>query len=98
VVDALLGTGVTRPVEGLLAAAIRSINQSRRPVLALDLPSGLDADTGQPQGVAIQSTATATFVAPKVGFEAPGASDYLGEVIALEIGVPRRILAPYLVD
>ena len=54
-VDGLLGTGLTRPVEGLLARAIASMNRSGRPILALDLPSGLDADAGKPLGDAIRA-------------------------------------------
>lgn len=95
VVDALLGTGVTRPVEGLLARAIAGLNRSGRPILALDLPSGLDADTGLPLGEAVRARATATFVAPKLGFGKNGANRYTGEVVVIEIGVPRIILAPY---
>jgi NAD(P)H-hydrate epimerase len=95
VVDALLGTGLTRPVEGLLRTAIRALNRSGKPVYALDLPSGLDADTGRPLGEAVRARATATFVAPKLGFAAPGADAYTGEVTVVDIGVPRRILEPY---
>ncbi len=95
-VDALLGTGVTRPVEGLLARAIASLNRSRLPILALDLPSGLDADTGQPLGDAVRATATATFVAPKLGFFQDKANSYPGEVTVIDIGVPRALLAPFL--
>lgn len=95
VVDALLGTGLTRPVEGGLAAAVEAINRSGRPVLSLDLPSGLDADTGRPLGVAVRAAATATFVAPKLGFSRPGAPDYLGEVVVVDIGVPRMLLSYY---
>ena len=97
VVDALLGTGLSRPVEGHLAAAIEALNRSRKPILALDLPSGLDADTGRPLGVAVRAEATATFVAPKLGFDAPGAAAYTGEVVVIDIGVPGRILEPFLV-
>ena len=68
VVDALLGTGLTRPVEGPIARAIASLNRSNKPILALDLPSGLDADSGFPLGDAVRARATATFVAPKLGF------------------------------
>ena len=82
-VDGLLGTGLTRPVEGLLAAVVEAINRSGKPILALDLPSGLDADTGRPLGVAVRAM-TATFVAPKLGFAAPGAADYTGEVGAVD--------------
>jgi NAD(P)H-hydrate epimerase len=95
VVDALLGTGLTRPVEGLLASAIESLNRSGRPVLSLDLPSGLDADSGVPLGLSVRATFTVTFVAPKLGFAKPGASEYTGAVEVVEIGVPRVILKPF---
>jgi NAD(P)H-hydrate epimerase len=95
-VDGLLGTGLSRPVEGPLKAVIEAINASGKPVFALDIPSGLDADTGQPLGVAVRAEATATFVAAKLGFAAPGAADYTGEVAVIDIGVPRRLLEPYL--
>lgn len=95
-VDALLGTGLTRPVEGLLGRAIDSMNGSKLPILALDLPSGLDADTGQPLGTAIHARATTTFVAPKLGFAHPEASAYTGEVVVIDIGVPRALLKPFL--
>ncbi len=95
-VDALLGTGLTRPVEGLLGRAIDSMNGSKLPILALDLPSGLDADTGQPLGTAIHARATTTFVAPKLGFAHREASAYTGEVVVIDIGVPRALLKPFL--
>ena len=95
VVDGLLGTGLSRPVEGLLRAAIDAVNRSGKPVLALDMPSGLDADRGVPMGVAVRARVTATFVAPKIGFEAPGASDFTGEIEVVNIGVPRRLLEEF---
>jgi NAD(P)H-hydrate epimerase len=95
-VDALLGTGLTRPVEGLLARAIASMNRSKRPILALDLPSGLDTDTGEPLGEAIHAAATATFVAPKLGFSGEPARAYTGEVFVIDIGAPRALLKPYM--
>jgi NAD(P)H-hydrate epimerase len=97
VVDGLLGTGLTRPVEGALREAIEAVNRAGKPVLALDLPSGLDADRGVPLGAAVRATATATFVAPKLGFGQPGARDYTGEVVVIDIGVPRRLLEPFAV-
>jgi NAD(P)H-hydrate epimerase len=96
VVDALLGTGLTRPVEGLLRSAIESINRSGRPVLSLDLPSGLDADSGAPLGEAVRATFTVTFVAPKVGFSR--AVDYTGAVEVVEIGVPGKVLRSFEVQ
>jgi NAD(P)H-hydrate epimerase len=95
-VDGLLGTGLSRPVEGPLRTVIEVINHSGKPIFALDLPSGLDADTGQPLGIAVRATATATFVAAKLGFAAPGAADHTGEVAVIDIGLPRRLLEPYL--
>ncbi len=95
IVDALLGTGLTRPVEGLPALAIASMNRSHVPILALDLPSGLDADSGLPLGDAVRARATTTFVAPKLGFARPGAKTYTGEVIVIDIGAPRALLKAF---
>jgi NAD(P)H-hydrate epimerase len=97
IIDALLGTGLSRPVEGILRTVIEAINRAGKPVLALDLPSGLDADRGVPLGEAVRARATATFVAPKLGFSAPGASDYTGEVVVVDIGLPRCLLEPFRV-
>jgi NAD(P)H-hydrate epimerase len=96
VVDGLLGTGLSRPVEGPLRSVIEALNDSGKPVFALDLPSGLDADTGQPLGVAVRAIATATFVAAKRGFLGPGATEYTGEIDVIDIGLPRCLLAPFL--
>ena len=95
-VDGLLGTGLSRPVEGPLRTVIEAMNHSGKPIFALDLPSGLDADAGLPLGVAVRATATATFVAAKLGFGAPGAADYTGEVAIIDIGLPRCLIEPYL--
>jgi NAD(P)H-hydrate epimerase len=95
VVDGLLGTGLSRPVDGPMRVLIEFMNNSGKPILALDLPSGLDADTGCPLGVAVHATATVTFVAPKLGFSAEGAANYTGEVAIIDIGLPRRLLEPF---
>ncbi len=97
IVDALLGTGASGPPRGAVAAAIRAIVAARsRPggprVLAVDLPSGLDCDSGQAPGDCVRADATATFVAPKLGFDAPGAEAFTGAVHVVGIGVPRRLL------
>lgn len=98
IVDALLGTGLARPVEGRLRVVIEAMNRSGKPILALDLPSGLDADSGQPLGIAVRASATTTFVSRKIGFDRPGANLYTGEVVQVDIGVPRCVLQPYLSD
>jgi len=92
VIDALLGTGLTRPVEGLLRLVIEAVNRSGKPVLSLDLPSGLDADQGVPLGVAVRARVTATFVAPKLGFGNPDALAHTGGCLVVGIGVPRKLL------
>jgi NAD(P)H-hydrate epimerase len=89
VVDALLGTGLAGTVREPLRSAIEAVNESGKLVLAIDIPSGLDADTGQPLGAAVRATATVTFVAAKKGFAAREAEEYLGLVTVADIGVPR---------
>lgn len=95
IVDGLFGTGLDRPVTGAPRRVIEAINASGKPVLALDLPSGLDCDTGAPRGAAVRARLTATFVAPKRGFAQPGASDFTGAVRIVDIGVPRCLLAAF---
>ena len=97
IVDALLGTGSEGPPRGPIATAIGAIVATRAAggaagVLAVDLPSGLDCDTGVPPGDCVRSDATATFVARKAGFDAPGAAAFTGQVHVVGIGVPRRLL------
>jgi NAD(P)H-hydrate epimerase len=96
VVDALFGTGLTGPVRPPYDSAVALINQSAARVLAVDIPSGLDCDTGRPLGPTVKANHTATFVAPKKGF--PSAQEWLGEVHVLDIGAPRRLLAMYQKD
>jgi NAD(P)H-hydrate epimerase len=95
IVDGLFGTGLSRPVDGLNRIVIESINKSGKPILALDVPSGMDADTGEPLGTAVRAIATATFAAAKLGFSAPHAASYSGKVAVIDIGFPMRLLEPY---
>jgi NAD(P)H-hydrate epimerase len=92
IIDALLGTGIRGEVRDPYASAIRTINSAGRKVLAVDLPSGMDCDTGKPLGACVRADHTATFVAPKRGFDAPGAPELTGTVHVLDIGVPRAAL------
>jgi NAD(P)H-hydrate epimerase len=94
-VDGLLGTGLSRPVDGVLRSVIELMNGSGKPIFALDVPSGLDADTGQPLGIAVRATATATFVAAKLGFSVSGTREYTGQVTVIDIGVPGCLLEPF---
>jgi len=86
-VDALFGTGLTRPVAGLAERIISMLNASAPPCLALDLPSGIDADTGAVLGIAVRAEATCTFAFPKVGLFCPAATDFVGELVVSPIGV-----------
>ena len=100
VVDALLGTGATGAPRGAIATAIAAIAawQAATPagrVLAVDLPSGLDCDTGLAAGACVRADATATFVAPKAGFATSGAAAFTGAVHVVGIGAPRRLLAEF---
>jgi len=91
VVDALFGTGLQTPPRE--PQWIDLMNEYAVPVLAVDIPSGLDCDTGEPLGPAcVRATRTVTFVAEKKGFANPNARQYLGEVIVGDIGCPRELI------
>jgi len=104
VVDAVLGTGAQGPPRGAIAAAIEAITAARQAstarsasrrtlVVAVDLPSGMDCDTGLPMGACVQADATVTFVARKKGFDAAAAASRTGEVHVVDIGVPKKLLS-----
>jgi len=92
VVDALLGTGLTRPVEGPYLQAIRLLNDSHKPILALDIPSGLSSDTGQVMGDAVKASQTATFALPKPAFFTPTGAACIGRWTVSGIGLPLALL------
>lgn len=92
IVDALLGTGMQGMLREPLTTVITAINAAGKRVLAVDLPSGMDADTGQPQGCCVRATLTATFVARKIGFNQPGTEVWTGPVHVADIGAPRALL------
>src|SRR5262249_28103155 len=95
IVDALFGTGLTRALGPPFDEVVAAVNASGRPVLSVDLPSGLDCDTGKPLGPTIRATHTATFVAHKKGFLAPDAAPWTGEVHVIDIGAPKNLLDEY---
>ncbi len=95
IVDAIFGTGLDRPIEGDAADMIQEMNAADSPILAVDLPSGLDADTGIPTGPCIRAESTITFVAIKPAMLVVGSEDYLGEVSIGDIGTPRSLLEEY---
>jgi NAD(P)H-hydrate epimerase len=98
IVDALLGTGARGEPREPLGQVIDLINAHAAPRLAVDLPSGLDCDTGQAAQHTLRADHTATFAALKPGFAHPTATAYLGQVHHLEIGVPRRLMRAVLAE
>jgi len=95
IVDCLFGTGLDRPMDAPFDELAAMVNASGNPVLAVDIPSGLDADTGQPLGVTIKAAHTATFVGWKKGFAIEESHSWIGEVHTVDIGVPKRLLDEY---
>jgi len=92
-VDALLGTGLDRPVTGLYADAIAAINRSGLPAVAVDIPSGLHADTGNAMGCAVKADCTVTFIGLKQGLFTGQAAEYVGEIVYDALAVPDEVFA-----
>ena len=92
IVDALLGSGLDRPVTGLYARAIEIINQSKAPVIAVDNPSGLHSNTGAVMGCAVKATTTVTFIALKQGLLTGQAPHYCGELVYESLDLPDEVM------
>lgn len=93
VVDALLGTGFSGTVRPHLAAVIQRCNALEGPLLvSVDVPSGLDCDTGCPSNATVRADVTVTFVAQKRGMAKPQAQPYTGRVIVADIGTPPQLI------
>ncbi len=92
IIDAVFGTGLTRPVEGLLAKAFAMVNMSDVPVLAVDIPSGVDADNGQVLGEAVKADWTVTFACEKIGHRLYPGAGLCGEIITVPIGIPQGFI------
>ncbi|WP_026883732.1 bifunctional ADP-dependent NAD(P)H-hydrate dehydratase/NAD(P)H-hydrate epimerase [Clostridium akagii] len=90
VIDGILGTGIKRNVTGIYEMVISVINENSKYILSIDVPSGLDSNTGKKLGSCIVSNKTVTFQLYKKGFLTYGASDYLGDVIVENIGIPEE--------
>jgi NAD(P)H-hydrate epimerase len=98
IIDAIFGTGLAEPPRWNFQVFVDAITASGSPVLAVDLPSGLDCDSGEPLGCAVTATRTATFVGLKAGFANPASRRYTGAVSVVSIGAPvdliREVTAP----
>jgi hydroxyethylthiazole kinase-like uncharacterized protein yjeF len=87
IIDGLLGTGIRLPLRQPAPAIIEAINATGRPIVAIDVPSGVDADTGMGADAAVQAAATLTLVAPKAGL----AGAHAGRVFVADIGMPAAL-------
>ena len=92
IVDALFGSGLAGPLRPPFDQVVTVINAAAARVLAVDIPSGLDGDTGQPLGPTVRAHHTATIAAMKKGFTQPAAKPWLGRVHVIDMGLPRRIV------
>lgn len=93
IVDGILGTGLFGEVRGLSRRAIELINSTAQNVVAIDLPSGLDAVSGQPLGVAVKAQLTVTFGLPKIGLLLYPGQEYVGQLKVVDIGIPEQVIA-----
>lgn len=92
-IDAILGTGLKSDVKDFLSRVISFINQLNKPVFAVDIPSGLNSETGQPCGICIKAHATATFAFPKIGHMVYPGAHFTGQLRVVDIGIPNSTVA-----
>ena len=97
-IDALLGTGVRGSIRSPFDRVIRSINERAANIAAVDIPTGLDANTGELLGPCIQANITWTFVGKKPGLTLASGPSHTGEIFTVDIGVPRRIIREAIGD
>jgi len=92
VVDAILGTGITEAVQGFYKNIIESINKTHKQIVAVDIPSGLSADTGVVPGSCVHADVTVTFGLPKRGLILYPAANYVGDLHVVDIGIPKHLI------
>jgi NAD(P)H-hydrate epimerase len=92
IVDAIFGTGLKAPVSGLIQSVIADVNASGIPIVSIDLPSGLSADSSEPIGDSIEAGLTITIAAPKLPLVLPPAETRAGDIVIADIGIPAGIL------
>ena len=91
IIDGLLGTGLNSPVRGIFKRVIDDVNASEKPVMSIDIPSGLNADNGRIMGAAVRADITVTFGFPKPGLVVLPGADYTGNLALIDIGIPGSV-------
>jgi len=92
IVDAIFGTGLNAPISGFIESVVTDVNASGIPVVAIDLPSGLSADSPDPIGPSIEAGLTVTLAAPKIPLVLPPAETHAGDIVIADIGIPGEVL------
>src|SRR5437867_552723 len=92
IVDAIFGTGLNAPVSGLMETVVADVNASGVPVVAIDLPSGLSADSPEPIGDCIDASMTVTLAAPKLALVLPPGETRAGDIVIADIGIPDAVI------
>lgn len=92
IVDALFGTGLSKPLEGMLADLVQGLNDLPVPRVAVDLPSGLNGSSAHPLGPHVEADLTVTFAAPKIAHVFPPASESVGELVVTDLGIPPELV------
>src|SRR5436305_3262062 len=92
IVDAIFGTGLNAPVRGLIESVVTDVNASGIPVVSIDLPSGLSADSCDPIGESIEAGTTVTLAAPKLPLVLPPAENRAGDIVIADIGIPADVI------
>ena len=92
IIDAIFGTGLEREVAGLTRDVISILNESKRKILSIDIPSGLNGDTGIAMGIAVRATVTGTLGLPKTGMRTKAARKFTGKIQVLDICMPLHLM------
>lgn len=98
IIDAMFGTGLNRPLSGAYLAAVELVNRLARPVVSADIPSGIDADSGEPLGCAVRAQTTVTFTLPKPAHFLMPSKEYCGKLVVHDIGIPQHAVAGMQID